>query len=78
MGSAKEITDAALTLSPEERTELVYAVAESLGRTMDPEVDKAWADEAARRKAKIEAGEAVLVDADEAVESVRASLRNAH
>lgn len=76
MGSGKEIAGAALMLSQEGRVELVFTLAESLDHTIAPEANKAWSEEAARRKAKIEAGEAILADADEVVESVRAALRN--
>lgn len=77
MGSAKELAEAALTLSPEERVELVHKITESLDQAIDPGVDKAWADVAVRRKAEIESGNVAMIDGDEAVRAARASLRNA-
>ena len=65
--AAEKILKQALALPPEDREELVGALSESLDPVrLSPE----WEGEIARRIAKIEAGEAVLHDAEEHVEKL--------
>lgn len=60
--AAKKVLQDALSLSPEDREELLTALSESL----DPvELSPEWRDEIGRRLAKFERGEAVVHDAEE-------------
>ena len=69
----KRISDQAKALSPEELEELVEDLMSSLPET-DPEVEKAWAEEAERRAAAYLRGEMKTCDADEVFSDVRARL----
>ncbi len=75
---ARKILEAALALPKEERVDLAEKLLASIDAEAprphpemrgeydpDPEIEKAWAAEIIRRVARIEAGEAVLIDGDE-------------
>jgi putative addiction module component (TIGR02574 family) len=61
--AAKEILEAALKLSPEEREHLVEELAASLPNDFASKaIEKAWLDEIGRRSADIDAGTAELLE----------------
>jgi len=62
-----------LGLSPAERSRLLDKLLASLDP--DPEWEKAWAQEADRREAAIEAGTAKWIAGDEVVARLRAQLK---
>jgi len=69
--AVEKVLNDALSLSDDEREELVAA----LTQTLPPvELDAAWKAELARRIAKIESGEAVLHDAELHAKQLRAKF----
>ena len=52
----KELFNEAVDLSEKDRATLAGMLIESLDPKPDPEVDRAWADEIARRVAELDAG----------------------
>lgn len=73
MNSQLEIIEAeVLKLPPAERTHLLERLIASLDT--DPEVEAAWALEADRREAALDAGEAAAVSGPEAIARLRARL----
>jgi putative addiction module component (TIGR02574 family) len=63
----------ALSLPQADRSRLVERLMASLGH--DQEWEDAWADEADRREAKIQSGEAQWVSGPEALTRIRESLK---
>ena len=63
----------ALSLPQADRSRLVDRLLASLGH--DREWEEAWSDEADRREARINDGQAQWVDGPEAVARIRASLK---
>lgn len=73
MTSQLEIIEAeALKLPPADRTHLLERLIASL--ESDPEVEAAWALEADRREAALDAGQAAEVSGEEAIARLRARL----
>lgn len=73
MNSQLEIIEAeALKLPPADRTHLLERLIASL--ESDPEVEAAWALEADRREAELDAGQAAEVSGQEAIARLRARL----
>ena len=73
MTSQLEIIEAeALKLPPADRTHLLERLIASL--ETDPEVEAAWALEADRREAVLDAGQAAEVSGEEAIARLRARL----
>jgi putative addiction module component (TIGR02574 family) len=64
--------DAALALPAEQRLRLADALLSSLNASSLPEIESAWRDEAERRVAEIDAGEARLIDGEDAFARLRA------
>jgi len=64
--STARVFDDALALPVEQRLELVDVLLGSLNSPIDPHIERLWAEEAERRVAQIESGEATLVDGEEA------------
>jgi putative addiction module component (TIGR02574 family) len=62
----RTLVESVLRLKPAERLRLLEIIYESLDRP-DTEVDEAWYDEAARRLAAIESGQATCVPAEEVI-----------
>jgi putative addiction module component (TIGR02574 family) len=62
----------ALKLSPADRSHLLERLIVSLDT--DPEVEAAWAKEADRRQAELDAGAVAAVSGEEAVARLRARL----
>ncbi len=71
-----ELLEHVLELGPAQRAALAQRVLESLEpEDADHDVDKAWADEIERRATAFDRGESGSVDAGEAIERIRKSLR---
>ncbi len=71
----KALTVLALQLPLEERARLVQELLESFEALPKSEVDRLWLDEAERRAAQLDRGEAQLVPADEVLRKARALLK---
>lgn len=65
------VTREALSLSEAERLDLVEKLLISLNTPIDKEVDRLWAEEAERRVAQLEAGDARLVPGEEVFSRLR-------
>jgi putative addiction module component (TIGR02574 family) len=65
----------ALKLSAEDRARLVRELLESLDNLPSQDVDRLWMEEASRRAAQLDTGEATLVPGDEVDRKARALLR---
>jgi hypothetical protein len=65
----------ALSLSTDDRARLAQELLESLDTLPPDELRKLWLDEAERRAAQIDRGEAVLVSGDEVARKARALLK---
>jgi putative addiction module component (TIGR02574 family) len=73
----KEIEAQALSLSPQERGELIHRLIVSLDAPLEdtPEaIAQAWDEEIARRVADMEAGRTQWIPADEAMSRIRARI----
>jgi len=72
--SAREVTEAALELSEEERGRLAETLVQSLDADLDPHAESAWAAEIERRLARIDAGQASAIPMEEAVARMRRAV----
>jgi Putative addiction module component len=63
----KKLTEAIRKLSPAEQAELLAILLDLNSGEPDPEIEKAWAEEAGRRIDAVERGEAKTVDARRAL-----------
>jgi len=70
-----ELMAAALRLSPEQRAELASELLVSLEDLSESEIERLWLEEAARRDAELDSGEAQSIPADEVFASARARLK---
>jgi putative addiction module component (TIGR02574 family) len=68
---AEEVESAALQLPQEARARLAARLIESLEEE-DDEVERAWAEEIARRVREIDAGEVELIPGEQAMAELRA------
>jgi len=66
------VTEEALLLPVEARLGLVEKLISSLNLPVDEEIDRLWAEEAERRVARLDAGEAKLIPGEEVFSKVRA------
>lgn len=64
----------ALRLEPHVRAQLAERLLESLAETSDPDIDRAWVEEALARDDELDAGETKAIPADEVISKVRARL----
>ena len=69
---ADRVIDEALSLPTDARLDLVDKLLASLNPQTDEGIDRLWAEEAERRVAQVEAGEARLVPGDEVFARIRA------
>ena len=69
-----EIVKEARQLPYGERTELIEQLIADSAKNIDPEIEKAWGDEALRRIAEIESGKAKGIPLDEALARVRKTV----
>lgn len=58
------ILDHALSLSSEDRHEIIQQLLRSLEETMDPSLEKVWREEVDRRFAAVDSGEEELIPAE--------------
>ena len=77
--AARHLLEEALQLSIEERSLLIEKLLESLHdeeQSLSPEEwERVWTEELKRRIREIDNGEVELIDGDEALRSVRSSLK---
>jgi len=66
------VIEEALSLPADARHSLVEALLASLNSPLDEDIERLWAEEAERRVAQIEAGEAKMVPSEEVFEKIRA------
>ena len=66
------VTEEALLLPVEARLGLVEKLLTSLNLPIDREIDRLWAEEAERRVAQVQAGQAKLIPGDEVFAKIRA------
>ena len=69
-----EIVEEARGLPYGERTELIERLIADAAKDIDPEIEKAWGDEALRRIKEIEEGKVKLIPGEEAMAHVRKSI----
>ena len=69
-----EIVEEARGLPYGERTELIERLIADAAKDIDPEIEKAWGDEALRRIKEIEEGKAVGIPLDKALARVRKTV----
>lgn len=69
-----EIVEEARGLPYGERTELIERLIADAAQNIDPEIEKAWGDEAIRRIKEIEEGKAVGIPLDKALARVRETV----
>ena len=76
--AAKKILQEVLALPEDDRRRLGEAILESVPSHSEEEIRQAWTEEAVRRAEALERGEGEVLDLDEALESIRADLRQIH
>ena len=69
-----EIVEEARQLPYGERAELIEQLIADTAKDLDPEIEKAWGDEAMRRLKEIEKDKSVLIPGDEAMARVRKTV----
>jgi putative addiction module component (TIGR02574 family) len=75
MSTVPDVFNAALSLAPQERSELAHQLLLSLDPANDEEnVEQAWADEIRRRLQAIRSGQATLCDWDETLTVIRQEI----
>jgi putative addiction module component (TIGR02574 family) len=67
----ERVIEEALSLPANLRLSLIQKLQESLNQTIDPEIDRLWADEAERRISQIEEGKAQWVSGEEVFARIR-------
>lgn len=65
------VTDEALSLPVDARLGLVEKLLSSLNLPIDEEIERLWAEEAERRVAQIDSGEAKLIPGEEVFSKIR-------
>lgn len=75
MRETDAILNEALKLPENERARLALRLTESLGSAPEPNAERAWAAEIARRIERLREGTAGLIGSDVALERARARLR---
>jgi putative addiction module component (TIGR02574 family) len=65
------VIEEALSLPANLRLSLIEKLLESLNQTIDPEIDRLWADEAERRISQIEEGKDQWVSGEEVFARIR-------
>jgi hypothetical protein len=72
--AAKEIFEAALKLDPADRAHVAHGLLESLDAAPDEDAERLWNEELARRREKIERGQATFHSLDELQKRVEKAL----
>ena len=75
MKSLEDLTQEALELPLDQRTRLAERILDSLDELSEEEIERLWAEEAARRVAAHEAGEISSQPASEVYEALRQRLK---
>jgi hypothetical protein len=70
----EQVESEALKLEPQARAKLAETLLRSLDELSDEDVEQLWAEEAVRRDAEIDSGEASLRKAEDVFRDVRARL----
>lgn len=70
-----EIEDEIRALAPEDKERLLTLLLEELDGPADPEVERAWLEEAQRRSRELDAGVVQPKSADEVFARVRSTLK---
>lgn len=65
------VIEAALSLPANLRLSLIQKLQESLNQTIDPEIDRLWAEEAERRITQIEEGKVQWISGEEVFGRIR-------
>ncbi len=65
------VVDEALSLPADERLGLIESLLASLNLPLQPEIERAWAEEAERRVAEIDRGEVELIPGETVFEKIR-------
>ncbi|HHE31925.1 MAG TPA: addiction module antitoxin RelB [Chlorobaculum parvum] len=65
------VIEEALSLPANLRLSLIEKLLESLNQTIDPEIDRLWAEEAERRILQVEEGKAQLISGEEVFARIR-------
>jgi hypothetical protein len=76
--TAKKILEVALTLPADDRRRLGEAILDSVPTVPPDDVEQAWVEEARRRATEVERGEGELVELEDALRELRASVRRMH
>ena len=71
----EELAEQAMTLPGESRARLADLLVESLDADALTEIDRLWLTEAKRRRDEVRAGDVKTIHGDEALRSIRDSLR---
>lgn len=74
--SAKEIIESALKLDPAERVHIAEAIWDSVDEGPAEDVERLWREELARRRQKIESGQARFFSIDEVRAEAQKILRD--
>ena len=74
---AKEILDAALKLSDQERAAIAASLIDSLDPELDESIEEAWAEEVAKRMRELDNGEVATVPWAEARKMILAPVGRA-
>jgi len=69
-----EIVEEARQLSYDERAEIIEQLMLANLQDLDPEIEKAWGDEAMRRLAEMESGKVKGIPGDEAMARIRKTV----
>jgi hypothetical protein len=73
--NARQVLDEALRLPAAEREQLAEKLVESLVTTLDPQIEQAHLRAVEERRAAYQAGQAELIEGDEALKQIRAAIR---
>jgi hypothetical protein len=73
--NARQVLDEALRLPVAEREQLAEKLVESLVTTLDPQIEQAHLHAVEERRAAYLAGQADLIEGDEALKQIRAAIR---
>jgi hypothetical protein len=76
--TAKKVLNEALSLPDGERRRVVEALLDTMPPETADEIELAWLEEARERAGRLERGEVVARDGDEALAALEAKLRGIH
>ncbi len=73
--NVRQVLDDALRLSAAEREQLAEQLVESLVTNVDPQIERAHLQAVQERRAAYQAGRTELIEGDEALKQIRATIR---